>query len=497
MRDLEKMLEGLSEDKNHMDKIQIKKGENDLTELEVKRIYNRTMEKIEEERGKEKTEEQSGKHGSFFKKYSKIVAAAAIAGTVCLAGATAVASLRLDQSIKNFFFINDKAEEKKAEKLLSEVNKKSKNNGIEISVSQVLSDTSRCYAVLKAKDIPDDISGQMTFEETEVTVKDKKGKEYFCTVQEPEMGPVNENTTTFGLLISGVNDNGDDVDITGKQMKLTLKNIGYKENGEFVPMIKGNWTLDWTVKNAAEKDTISVNKKIPLLNSKAFWKDIVISPLSLTVHYYVTEQGSTHMSEAEYEKCEDTERLTIQFLDGTRIDSRFADDVNMAWGTKEELGFKSIGFEKIVDTSQIESITFGKKTIVINENKNTVKRFPVIGKAANCKVMLPKEVSSILSTEEVYEAKNQDFNCKEKYTIFWAKKNGAKMPFFTIHRLKGTFTEADLEEHGDMMTYIGYHEGYTYTVEYGEIVEEAQAKEFVDLLNNYISNLLPYLEYVK
>lgn len=69
---------------------------------------------------------------------------------------------------------------------------------------------------------------------------------------------------------------------------------------------------------------------------------------------------------------EETERLTIQFLDGTRVDSRFADDVSMAWGTKDELGFKSIGFEKIVDTSQIESITFG---IRISTAKRIIRSF--------------------------------------------------------------------------------------------------------------------------
>lgn len=71
------------------------------------------------------------------------------------------------------------------------------------------------------------------------------------------------------------------------------------------------------------------------------------------------------------------------------------------------------------------------------------------------------------------------------------------MLFFIIHRLKGTFTEENLEEYGGMMTYIGYHKGYTYTVEYGETVEEARAIEFVDLLNKYISNVLPYFEYVR
>ena len=64
MRDLDKMLEGLAEEKNNLER-----GENNLTEIEKRRIYNRTMQKIQEEREKE-LESQSEKRGEryFWKK---------------------------------------------------------------------------------------------------------------------------------------------------------------------------------------------------------------------------------------------------------------------------------------------------------------------------------------------------------------------------------------------------------------------------------------------
>ena len=61
--------------------------------------------------------------------------------------------------------------------------------------------------------------------------------------------------------------------------------------------------------------------------------------------------------------------------------------------------------------------------------------------------------------------------------------------------VNGVFSEADLEGKNPMMTYIGYHGGDTYTIEYGEIQDEAQQKEFADILNTYISNILPFFEY--
>lgn len=491
MRDLDKMLEGLAEEKNNLER-----GENNLTELEERRIYTRTMQKIQEEREREMNNQRENRGKEhFWRKYSRLVTAAAVAGAVCLAGATAVAAFGLDQNIKNFFHIQDEAEEKKAEKLVSEVDTKAESNGVKISVSQIISDKSRFYAVLDAKDIPDE-PNELEFEETDLTVQGKDGKKYDYTMQEPKMGGIDGNNTKFAFLVSGINDNGEDVDINGKKVNITLKNIGYHENdGTFVSVVKGNWKLDWTIQNEADSETVPVDKKIQLLDSKGIWRDIVISPLSLTVHFNITEQGKTHLSEEEWEKYEESDRLTVQFTDGTRIDSRFAEDVNESWGTKEELGYKNIGFSRIIDSKQIESVTFGKKTIVLNKSSNTVSRTNVTAKAANCTIALPEEVSKILSLEEKMHEKNADFGCKEMYTIFWGEKNNARMPLFTIHRLKGMFSEEDLDEKNPMMTYIGYHQGYTYTIEYGEIQDENQNREFADILNKYISNVLPYFEY--
>ena len=53
------------------------------------------------------------------------------------------------------------------------------------------------------------------------------------------------------------------------------------------------------------------------------------------------------------------------------------------------------------------------------------------------------------------------------------------------------------EKKNDMMTYVDSRNGFTYTIEYGEIQDEKQAKEFTDILNTYISNVLPYFEIIR
>ncbi len=81
--------------------------------------------------------------------------------------------------------------------------------------------------------------------------------------------------------------------------------------------------------------------------------------------------------------------------------------------------------------------------------------------------------------------------------MFMAKKNGVKMPFFTIHKIKGEYSPEQVEKKNDTMTYIDSRDGDTYTIEYGEIMDEKQAKEFKDILNTYISNVLPYFEIIR
>lgn len=99
--------------------------------------------------------------------------------------------------------------------------------------------------------------------------------------------------------------------------------------------------------------------------------------------------------------------------------------------------------------------------------------------------------------KEKKNVKNADFKKKESYAMFMAKKNGVKMPFFTIHKIKGEYSPEQVEKKNDTMTYIDSRDGDTYTIEYGEIMDEKQAKEFKDILNTYISNVLPYFEIIR
>lgn len=283
-----------------------------------------------------------------------------------------------------------------------------------------------------------------------------------------------------------------------KSVAFTLKNIGYRDaKGKFKVVKKGKWKLDWTFKTEADVTTKEVNKNISLLDAKATWKDIRISPLSVTVDFQITKSGKAHMSFKEWNKLEKTQRVVVQFADGTREDSRFCDDVNEEWGDEKTSGYRRIGFRKVIEPKDIVSVTFGDQTVVLNPNVKLEQRTKLRSKAANCTVALPQNVAKLITVKEKKNVKNADFKKKESYAMFMAKKNGVKMPFFTIHKIKGEYSPEQVEKKNDTMTYIDSRDGDTYTIEYGEIMDEKQAKEFKDILNTYISNVLPYFEIIR
>lgn len=125
-----------------------------LTEEEIQRIHQKTMQKIQ---GETKAESKVVKHPSFWRKYYKPLAAAAAACIVCMAGATAFAAFGLDDSIKNFFQINDNKSQQTAEKLTTNVESSTEANGIKLDLTQTIGDQSGFYAVINAsgvKDVP-------------------------------------------------------------------------------------------------------------------------------------------------------------------------------------------------------------------------------------------------------------------------------------------------------------------------------------------------------
>lgn len=472
-----------------------KEQKSDLTSLEKRRIYTNTMDKIHKEI-KSGSPEQKKKH--HWKKTTKILAAAAATFcVVCTLSITAVAAFGLDNNIRNYFHVQDKTSEKQIHNLVTEENAASTSHGVTLSLSQVIGDKTRFLAVVKASGLPNEVNNTLEFENSNIAVSGTNPKLLGSTL-DTKMGGIEKNKTTFSILASNLNEQGEPIDINGKEITLTLSNLGYKNNnGKFVSLVKGKWKLNWELHTKAHERVIPVNKSISVMDSQATWEDISITPLSLTVHFKVTKQGKEHFSETEWNTYEKSNRVIIDFTDGSCIDSRFVDDLDDEWQGTSGTSYKTIGFNKFIQEKDIASVTFGSKKWDITKLKNPVNRVCITSKAANCSIALPSTIQSMISTKEYYNKKNTDFNCKENYTIFWATKNNVKMPLFTIHKLNTSLSSKELEKMNPMMTFIDIHNNCTYALEYGEIQSEEQMKEFADIMNHDIANILPFFEFTK
>ena len=510
MKDFEKMLENMDEEKG------IVESSEDLNELEQRRIWERTMEKIhileqyknqkedsilslfegtkqdemhlddfEEER-----EERNNMRGKKVRRFSKgFVGVAAAVGIMALAGGTALASAHISDFFKSVLDIHDEESQKKVVNMIANTSAEDTNAGVTVKVDQIIGDNAGFYAILRVKNAPAYI-GETVFGESTIKVDGISEKQSISWTEPTEGGySQNEDTedTCYTLKVSTEN-------IRGKKIHLGLKNIGYNdEEGNFHALKKGNWNLDWTLDYKDESKTIAVNKDIDLMTSKAVWKSLVISPLSVAVKCDIIKQGAAEFSsEEEAEKHEGTDRLVVNFMDGTRLDSRFAEDAY-----SNDFDFCSLKFDKVMKLSDIESVSFCGKTVVLNENKNPIERTRYTSKVGNFTLDLPKKLDGILTMKEEENVHDKDFNCNSHRVTFTGKKNGCTMNLFTIYRLKGMYADADLERCNPFMKYIGYRGGYTYAILISEITDEKELENFADILNEDIATCLPFFEYLK
>ena len=487
MKKLDDLLEKMSDVSNEFEGEKII-----MKEEEKKKVHEDVMKKINESKVVS-IEDRKGKKASGFKRFSKIAVAAAIALVVLLASATTMAALNLNQSIKNFFLSFDEDSQKEVEKLVTTIDAKATVNDVTMSIPQVVGDSARLYIVLDIDHITqyDEI---YKFGEIKFEVTDKNGKIYNCEMEEPQQGPISrdEDIVEMGLLVTGINDNGKDIDINGKQFKLSIKDIGYyDDNNKFIPLVEGTWNLEWTAKSKAVSKKIKVGKKININESEGIWKDVVVSPMSVTVHYDVTKEGKTEFTNEEKAKLEKTNRLVVQFTDGKRLDSRFSQDLNETVGTKDKEGHKSIGFEGITNTDRIESISFAGETIVLKKNVKLEERENIVSDVTKCTIAFPKKLVGDITLKEESDKLDEYYKIKRSSTTYNFKLEDKNMDLFTIYRYDGYISREQIDEDAPMEAYVGYDGEATYTIYYGEDGDDI----FNDIFNKYVANILPYMEF--
>lgn len=288
-----------------------------------------------------------------------------------------------------------------------------------------------------------------------------------------------EDELSFMLKVNSQN-------LTGKEISFTLNDLGDGCDGDFREVVKGQWKLNWKLSYENNAKQLKVDKAIDLYGGKYNLDSISISPLSVSVSTTMIKQGIVHQSDDASVDLND--EFYVDFADGTRLNKEYmdTDDIYMD-GSDVSMTFHSIKkYEDIV------SVTYAGVTIPVNPDKQQNKKL-YTNEKMKFTLQMSDELYKMVEVSNVKSYKDKYLKTSGQYVSFVGKKDGAKMTLFSIYRLKGMISPDEIEEKAPFMTCLTYKDGYTYLIEYGEIVSEEQ-RVFVDILNKEIAGIKHFLD---
>lgn len=157
----------------------------------------------------------------------------------------------------------------------------------------------------------------------------------------------------------------------GKEIVFTFSSIDFQphtKTGEFVPQVKGNWELKWTLTGADNNIQCAPNAKIG--DSDVVLLDAEIGQLSVKTRYQLKDywEGWNELVTLPQAVC------GIRMKDGSEhicipSTSGFEDQENMIYFIESTM------FDAILDISQVESLMFHKGWELDENGESTIQTF--------------------------------------------------------------------------------------------------------------------------
>lgn len=157
----------------------------------------------------------------------------------------------------------------------------------------------------------------------------------------------------------------------GKEIVFTFSSIDFQphtKTGEFVPQVKGNWELKWTLTGTSDSITIEPNAKIG--DSEVILLDAEIGQLSVKTRYQLKDywEGWDELVTLPQAVC------GVRMKDGSEhicapSTSGFEDQEKMIYFIESTM------FDAILDISQVESLMFHKGWENDENGKPTIQTF--------------------------------------------------------------------------------------------------------------------------
>ena len=157
----------------------------------------------------------------------------------------------------------------------------------------------------------------------------------------------------------------------GKEIVFTFSSIDFQphtKTGEFVPQVKGNWELKWTLTGTS--DSISITPNVKIGDSEVILLDAEIGQKTIRARYQVDDywEGWDELVELPQAVCGVRMKDGSEHICGAST-SGFEDQENMIYFTESDI------YDAILDIRQVESLMFHKGWELDANGEPTIQTF--------------------------------------------------------------------------------------------------------------------------
>ncbi len=304
-----------------------KKEVPELNCFEKQRVLSRTMGKINSKKSAPRIT---------FRRTALVCAVCVVLVTSVAAAAAGL--FKLDEVFYKYLRGSDTNVEVDGENIMAQ----DTSNGITITAKQIIGDDYGFYAIF---DVSKNDSNAKNISVDEAEVEIRGANVYQCS---DIIRIQNESPDTFMIHIMSAEN------LQGKEIFVHLNNISTgKKIGQAEE--NANWNLNWKIDYSNSAKSFDVLKPIFIYGGKAVWKSASLSPLSVSVKLADFDGIKPHCG-----NLDDTLKVTMK--DGSVFCSDNSDDTNILSDTDSI----TMSFNKIIDISKVESISFAGEVYKVN-----------------------------------------------------------------------------------------------------------------------------------
>lgn len=244
------------------------------------------------------------------------------------------------------------------------------DNGLTISLVQVLQDKSRIYILFEVtaqKDIK--ISDKNLFEVSSIDVS---GKEFNVTADHGFLSLVDEpEITNKRYYRYMINKKYNEADLNGKDITVHFKNLQV-ESGKLNmnTILEGDWALTWKMSYQDSTKYLDLNKISNLSGNDVLVKRVEISPLGMTV--YLDGQDVKAIIEkrglGKADNLNELEFKGVRYKDGAVLP--IIGNGGGEWLNKDTGEYElTVSFDKIINVENVKELLFGASNSEIDLSK--------------------------------------------------------------------------------------------------------------------------------